>query len=40
MFILPIIEKTPKKLKPLIFIGDKAIGTFPIKNRLQELEVN
>ena len=38
-FILPIIEKMPKKLKPLILIGDKAYDSFPIKNQLQELEV-
>ncbi len=38
-FILPIIEKMPKKLKPLILIGDKAYDSFDIKNQLQELKV-
>ena len=38
-FVLPIIEKMHKKLKPKILIGDKAYDSFPIQSQLQNFQV-
>lgn len=38
-FVLPIIKKIHKKLKPLILIGDKAYDSFPIRCELNNLHV-
>ena len=38
-FIIPIVEKIHKKIKPSILIGDKAYDSFPIQNQLQNFQV-